>query len=558
MKQSLPIKSQKKFVYTKEEKKKASIKELKPYFKYYKKFKGNFIFIAVLLIISTVFSILIPIYSGYLIASFTEKFVWETTMRHALFVFVFILTLNIIDFLINRIWALISINSSYFITNDFTKKLNLITLKSFDQAESGTFTTRMYGDIDTVATVPLRLMTYSTNLIGNITFVAYIFSINPWLGLFMFAYVLIYLFLQFQRINKRQKNQKIIRKYSETENSLRNENLRGMKDIRCINATDTLIKKSMDVSKEKLIYSYSSSRQIQKISLVRQIISTVLDFLFIALCVYLIVNKQLFIAGFMIAYNYRGKIKNFASYIVTVKDYLSECSLAAQKLNEIFDESKYPFEKFGEKTLQNVNGLIEFKNVTFGYDEKTVLKNVNLTILPNRVTSFVGLSGAGKSTIVSLISRLYNIEEGNGEICLDGINIKELDKDSLRNSVCTISQSPYIFNMTVRENMRLAKEDATDEEIISALKKAEIYDYIDSKPNKLDSILGENGIMLSGGQSAYQRIWWKWSGSIHRSSYYGCTWTEIWSKKPWERSCILLWTGKQIEKSVLMTVRCCH
>ena len=99
---------------------------------------------------------------------------------------------------------------------------------------------------------------------------------------------------------------------------------------------------------------------------------------------------------------------------------------------------------------------------------------------------------------------MYDIKDGEGEILLDGTNIKELTRNSLRTNICCITQSPYIYNMTVRENLLLAKTDATEEEIISALKDANIYDFIEKLEKGLDSTLGENGVKLSGGQK--QRI----------------------------------------------------
>jgi len=244
---------------------------------------------------------------------------------------------------------------------------------------------------------------------------------------------------------------------------------------------------------------------LNRISRGRGAILSVLSFAFIALCVYLLVNGQIELAAFIIAYNYRGRIMGFANYIITIKNYLSDCTLAAQRLNEIFDETKYPIEKFGDVNLEHVEGYLEFNNVSFGYvDDVNILNNLSLKFEKNKVTSLVGLSGAGKSTIVSLISRLYDIKDGDGEILLDDVNIKELTKDCLRQNICYISQNPYIYNMSIEENLRLAKKDATQEELVNALTKANIYNDVMQLKDGLNSILGENGIKLSGGQR--QRI----------------------------------------------------
>ena len=506
MKNKYPISAGKKFVYTKEDKKNASIKELKNFGKYYSKFKGLFVWCGVLLVLIGVLSIIGPIITANLIACFTEdNFSVNIVLNYAILIFGLGLISEIINYLLNRFWNFIANNSNYYLTYDLTKRLNSISQSCFDSAESGTFTTRMYGDVQTVCSVPLEIMNYVTECLTQIGFVTYTFSLNVYIGAFMFVYVAAAIGVEFFRINVRQRNHKFIKKLSEHENSFRNENLRGMKDIRGVNATENVINKALEINQNKLSYEYQSQVTMNGLGRLRGTLNTILNLLFILLCVYLFASGQMLLATFVVVFNYRGRILNFANYAVRLKEYFSQCTLSAQRLNEIFDEQKYPTEKFGNVELENINGLLEFKNVTFGYNQNDlVLKNINLKIEPNTITSLVGLSGAGKSTIVSLIDRLYDLNENCGEICLDGVNIKELTKDSLRNNICSISQSPYIYNMTVAENLRLAKSDATDEELIDALVKANIYDYIDSLPNKLDSKLGENGIKLSGGQK--QRV----------------------------------------------------
>lgn len=112
--------------------------------------------------------------------------------------------------------------------------------------------------------------------------------------------------------------------------------------------------------------------------------------------------------------------------------------------------------------------------------------------------AFVGKSGAGKTTIFSLLCKLYNIEKG--KIKIDGIDINELDEESIRGNITIISQSPYIFNMSIKDNLRLVKENVTDEEIKEACRLACLDDYIETLPDKYDTIVGESGVILSGGQ----------------------------------------------------------
>ena len=499
-----PIHRTRKFNYTKEEKKKASIKELKPYVKYYKKFSGKLFGIFLLFVVSCFSAVMVPIYTGKGLALFTADFNAQKIIYVSSLVLMFGLFHNLFSFLINRVWVFISVNSTYYINKDLVSRLNVITQKSFDNADSGTFTTRLYSDVSVIGSVPMEVMSYIFNFVTELSFVAYTFALNLYVGLFMFGFAIACLMLSFYRINTRQKHKRFIQKIAEKQHSFRSETLRGMKDIRGINASEQVADKNDEIMIEKSEYEYSASIKIQKVFWVEKTFKGVMGLVFVALCVYLLMQGQLEIAGFMIAYNYRGRLFNFANYAVTIKDYLSNCSLSAQRLNEIFDESKYPIEKYGTTELSDIQGELEFNNVTFGYGKGDVLKNINLKITPNMVTALVGLSGAGKSTIVSLIDRLYDIQDGNGEICIDGVNIKDLTKDSLRDNVCSISQSPYIFNMTIAENLALANKNVSTEQMEEALRRANILDFVNSLPDKLNSKLGENGVKLSGGQK--QRI----------------------------------------------------
>ena len=118
-------------------------------------------------------------------------------------------------------------------------------------------------------------------------------------------------------------------------------------------------------------------------------------------------------------------------------------------------------------------------------------------IKPNTTTGIVGPSGAGKTTIFNLLSKLYNTSSGN--ILIDNHNINDYTEKTIRGNISVITQNPYIFNMTVRENIKIVNPSITDEEMIEKCKLAELHDYIESLPEKYDTMLGENGIILSGG-----------------------------------------------------------
>lgn len=148
-------------------------------------------------------------------------------------------------------------------------------------------------------------------------------------------------------------------------------------------------------------------------------------------------------------------------------------------------------------------GNVVFKNVQFSYNpERQILKNVNFELKSGNSIAIVGPSGSGKSTIINLIPRLYDV--CGGEVTFDGIDVRKLDLEFLRRNIGIVSQETYLFNGTIRDNLLYAKPDATEEELIEACKKANIYDFVENQEQGLDTMVGNRGLKLSGGEK--QRI----------------------------------------------------
>lgn len=154
-------------------------------------------------------------------------------------------------------------------------------------------------------------------------------------------------------------------------------------------------------------------------------------------------------------------------------------------------------------TLETVTGNVEFSHVSFAYEEpKRILKDISFRLEAGKSIAIVGPSGSGKSTIINLIPRLYDVSEGS--VTFDGIDVRKLDLQFLRSQVGVVSQETYLFNGTIRENLLYAKEDATEAEMIEALQKANIYDFVAKQELGLDTQVGNRGLKLSGGEK--QRI----------------------------------------------------
>ena len=152
---------------------------------------------------------------------------------------------------------------------------------------------------------------------------------------------------------------------------------------------------------------------------------------------------------------------------------------------------------------ESSTGEVEFTHVDFSYDsERQILKDVSFKLDSGKCIAIVGPSGSGKSTMINLIPRLYDVT--GGSVAFDGIDVRKLDLTWLRQQIGIVSQETYLFNGTIRENLLYAKADATEEEMIEALKKANIYDFIEKQESGLDTMVGNRGLKLSGGEK--QRI----------------------------------------------------
>lgn len=175
-----------------------------------------------------------------------------------------------------------------------------------------------------------------------------------------------------------------------------------------------------------------------------------------------------------------------------------------ERFTEIMDQDIEIFDDDDAVDLENVKGKIEIKDVSFKYNNNSenVLNNISFTINPGQKVALVGPSGGGKTTLCNLIPRFYDVEDG--EILLEGIDVRKIKLQSLRSNIGMVQQDVYLFSGTVRENILYGKPDATEQEIIDAAKAAGAYDFIMNLENGFDTYVGERGVMLSGGQK--QRI----------------------------------------------------
>ncbi|MFA0752339.1 MAG: hypothetical protein IMHGJWDQ_000088 [Candidatus Fervidibacter sp.] len=189
--------------------------------------------------------------------------------------------------------------------------------------------------------------------------------------------------------------------------------------------------------------------------------------------------------------------------LAQINEMVQRALAAASRVFEILDAPLEITDAPDAIDLLEVRGHITFEHVTFAYDDRNgVLQDVSFEVLPGQKVGIVGPSGAGKSTILALLLRLWEPQEGR--ILLDGYDLRQIKQESLRRHCAIVTQEPFLFNDTVKNNIRYGRLDATDDEVVEAAKLANAHEFIEQLPNGYDTVVGERGVRLSGGQK--QRI----------------------------------------------------
>ncbi len=210
-------------------------------------------------------------------------------------------------------------------------------------------------------------------------------------------------------------------------------------------------------------------------------------------------NQELVTVGIIVIFTeYARQFTRPLNELSNQFNILLSAIAGAERVFNVMDEEKEERDEEQAMEIEETNGHIIFDDVTFAYEEDIVLDNISFEAKPGQTIAFVGHTGAGKTTIINLISRFYNYD--SGRITLDGIDLKAIKRSSLRKHMAFVLQDAFLFHGTIRENIRYGKLDATDEEVIQAAKDANAHDFIMKLPDGYDTVLDQTGSGISQGQ----------------------------------------------------------
>lgn len=480
-------------------KKSSLIKTLSVYFKPY---KWHFIICSIVIFIANMTAITTGYLNGRAIESVINGVIKDALVCFLIY-FIIEITIELLNravyYVLNKDQLIISRKIGF----DTYKKVLKLPAYAFEDLSSGEIINRVTNDTETVVGCLEPLISCVSRIASSLIILIYIF-IKSWiLGLEITIFLVIYACVVKHYTKKLKKYTENRKKNNDKFSAISTESVRGIREIKTLgifknltNHVSDLIKKILDST----IKEYKVSTRYDLICIALAIIVECGTFV---TCVLLVYYEQISVTFFVAMTYYIYRFTFLINFVQDFSKTYEQLFVSLGRINEILGNELYDDVHYGDVELKDIKGIIEFKNVTFNYkNEETLLDNFNVTFDSSKKIAIVGASGEGKSTLFNLITRIFDPVKGS--IYLDGVDIKELSEDTLRNGISIIRQEPFIFNKTIKENFTIVDKNVTLDTIRKYCKMASIDDYIMSLPKKYDTILGEGGVNLSGGQK--QRI----------------------------------------------------
>ena len=478
---------------------KAKYPNLKSIKAFYRRRRGKIILFALFTLLASGISLAFPLMASKIIINLTGG-IYGEMVKFAFILFGCIAFGAVFDYIAAYLYSNTS-NALFFdIRRQVAYKTISMNLSAVYEKGSGFFLERLNEDSREASAVHLNIYRQIINLAVNLGFIGYIAALNWMLGLLFAAGLVILVFLEYFRVSKNLLNMKKQKRAIEKVKANEAELLKGLKEIKGIGARDAIIERHSAVSGGYIGLRYKREMFGEKMQGGINLVKAAIDLAVLLFAgLYLLPNKQTLLAAVLVVYNFKGNIYGLIAGLAKIKDIYVNGELASRRINDILRAPENEADCFGEGGLDGEIETIEFKGVTFGYTkERPILNDVNFKIDGAGVIGFVGKSGSGKSTIFSLLTNFY--KAGGGKVLINGIDVTTLSEDAVRGGITPVLQESYMFNDTVMNNILFARPDATEEEVFAACAAAQIHDEILAMKDGYNTLIGENGATVSGGQ----------------------------------------------------------
>lgn len=408
------------------------------------------------------------------------------------------------DYIVAYYGHLLGVKIEHDMRRDVFSHLQTLPFSYFDNNKTGHIMSRIVNDLRDITELahhgPENLFISGIMLIGSFI----ILLVIEWrLTLILFTVIPIMIwFAMLKRTKMEHAFRKVRRKIANVNAQIENS-ISGVRVSKSFTNEDYEIEKFNEGNAEFADARRESYKVMAEFISGIGIVTNFLNLIVISLGGYFVYSNIISI-GDLFAYTlYVNFFMQPIRKLTEFQQQLQDGASGFERFLEIMDIEPDIVDKDHAIEMNNVKGNIEFKDVTFSYDnDDTILRNLNLSIDEGKTVALVGPSGAGKTTLCHLIPRFYDITEG--EITVNGVNIKDIQLQSLRQNIGLVQQDVFLFTGTVKDNILYGDGKATDEEVIAAAKKAEIHNFILTLPQGYDTYIGEKGVKLSGGQK--QRI----------------------------------------------------
>lgn len=394
----------------------------------------------------------------------------------------------------------VSQNVSYQLRKKLSEKIHKVPLKYFESRTTGEILSRVTNDVDTVSQ---SLDQSLTQVISSITtllgVLVMMLSISPVMTLASLVIIPIALILIGIVVTKSQKYFVKQQEYLGYINGQVEEMYSGQSIVKVFNGEDEAIAKFKDTN-DVLYHSAWKSQFLS--GMMHPIMTFIGNIGYVLVSIlggYMVIKQKIEVGDILSFTQYVRNFTHPLAQVAQVTNLLQSLAAAAERVFEFLEEKEEMNTEVDGVTTEGIEGAIEFSHVNFGYDEnKTIINDFNAKVKPGQKIAIVGPTGAGKTTLVKLLMRFYDVNSGS--IKIDGINIKDFNRDELRNLFGMVLQDTWLYHDTILENIRYGKLDATNIEVEEAAQTSYVHHFIKTLPDSYNMVIDEESSNISGGQ----------------------------------------------------------